>query len=93
MDRWVFKHNGSCFVTNETTEKLITVIPPRGLTAVVEIPNDARLPADVQALVVAWTEGDVVKGRPDVKGHPPELYAVDDHVSAHDYAYPNLVSM
>ena len=50
--------------------------------------NDARLPADVQALVVAWTEGEA-KELIDAR----ELYAVDDHVSALDYAYPNLVSM
>ena len=51
--------------------------------------NDERLPADVQALVVAWTEDEDLKEFIDAR----ELYAVDDHVSAHDYAYPNLVSM
>ena len=52
--------------------------------------DDARLPADVQALVVAWTRGEA-KELIDAR----ELYAVDDHVSAHDYAYPgpNLVNM
>ena len=59
VDRWVFKHNGSCFVTNETTEKLITVIPPRGLTAVVEIPTGDRnaLAAELKDLVDAQGGG------------------------------------
>ena len=65
----------------------VRIVSTDGMTGKRDLPagNDERLPADVQALVVAWTEGDVMKG--------PELCAVDDHVSAHDYAYPNLVSM
>ena len=41
--------------------------------------------------MVAWTEDEDPKEFIDVR----ELHAVDDHVSAHDYAYPgpNLVSM
>ena len=83
------------FVQGTDIGARLRIVSKDGMTGKRDLPadNDARLPADVQALVVAWTEGDVVKGRPDVKGHPPELYAVDDHVSAHDYAYPNLVSM
>ena len=69
VDRWVFKHNGSCFVTNETTEKLITVIPPRGLTAVVEIPTGDRnaLAAELKDLV------DAQGGQVPVKS-VPKLY-------------------
>ena len=83
------------FVQGTDIGARLRIVSKDGMTGKRDLPadNDARLPADVQALVVAWTEGDVVKGRPDVKGQPPELYAVDDHVSAHDYAYPNLVSM
>ena len=64
----------------------LRIVSKDGMTRKRDLPaDDARLPADVQALVVAWTKGDVIKGR--------ELCAVDDHVSTHDYANPNLVSM
>ena len=66
----------------------LRIVSKDGMTRKRDLPaDDARLPADVQALVVAWTKGDVIKGR--------ELCAVDDHVSALDYAYPgpDLVNM
>ena len=68
----------------------LRIVSKDGMTGKRDLPadNDARLPADVQALVVAWTEGEA-KELIDAR----EFYAVDDHVSAHDYAYPNLVSM
>ena len=54
-DRWVYKHNSSVFVTNETSEKLITIIPPRGLTAVFEISTGDRnaLAAELKDLIDA----------------------------------------
>ena len=55
-DRWVFKHNGSVFVTNETSDILITCLRPRGLTTVVEeIPTGDRnaLAAELKDLVDA----------------------------------------
>ena len=66
VDRWVFKHNGSRFVTNETTEKLITVIPPRGWTAVVEIPTgdrnaDARWPDWIRKMVKPCEHAKLIK--------------------------------
>ena len=64
----------------------VCIVSRDGMTGKRDLPaDDARLPADVQALVVAWKRGEakelIAAG---------ELYAVDDHVSAHDYAYPNL---
>jgi hypothetical protein len=69
----------------------VRIVSRDGTTGKRDLPadNDERLPADVQALVVAWTEDEDLKEFIDAR----ELYAVDDHVSAHDYAYPNLVSM
>ena len=66
----------------------VRIVSTDGMTGKRDLPadNDERLPADVQALVVAWTEDEDPKEFIDAR----ELYAVDDHVSAHDYAYPNL---
>ena len=66
----------------------VPIVSTDGTTGKRDLPadNDERLPADVQALVVAWTEDEDLKEFIDAR----ELYAVDDHVSAHDYAYPNL---
>ena len=66
----------------------VRIVSTDGMTGKRDLPadNDERLPADVQALVVAWTEDEDLKEFIDAR----ELYAVDDHVSAHDYAYPNL---
>ena len=78
------------FVQGTDIGARLRIVSKDGMTGKRDLPadNDARLPADVQALVVAWTEGEA-KELIDAR----EFYAVDDHVSAHDYAYPNLVSM
>ena len=54
-DRWVFKHNGSVFVTNETSDILITCLRPRGLTTVFEISTGDRntLAAELKDLIDA----------------------------------------
>ena len=80
------------FVQGTDIGARLRIVSKDGMTGKRDLPadNDARLPADVQALVVAWTEGEakeLINAR--------EFYAVDDHVSAHDYAYPgpNLVNI
>ena len=87
---WFARFSLSAHLSDAGLGARVRIVSTDGMTGKRDLPadNDERLPADVQALVVAWTEGEakeLINAR--------EFYAVDDHVSAHDYAYPNLVSM
>ena len=86
---WFARFSLSAHLSDAGLGARVRIACEYGRTGKRDLPaDDARLPADVQALVVAWKRGEA-KELIDAR----ELYAVDDHVSAHDYAYPNLVSM